>query len=207
MGSLSFAAQYQQAPVAEDGNLIKWSWFQFYDAPPQRMTTDRLIISWDTASSTKELASYSAAVVLQVRRETVYLLEVVRERLEYPDLRRRVMQLHQKWRNAFGSCSLLIENRGSGIGLIQDLRREHINAVPINPEGDKIIRMNNQTGRLEAGSVWLPRCAPELEEFRRELCSFPGGRHSDQVDAFSQALNWAFAPRTQVRMFGALGGY
>lgn len=82
------------------------------------MTTDRLIISWDTAASTKELASYSAAVVLQVQRETVYVLEVVRERLEYPDLRRRAIQLHDKWRNAFSSYSLLIENKGSGMGLI-----------------------------------------------------------------------------------------
>ena len=207
MGSLSFAAQYQQAPVAEDGNLIKWSWFKFYDAPPQRMTTDRLVISWDTASSTKELASYSAAVVLQVHGETVYVLELVRERLEYPDLRRRIIQLHQTWRNSFSSYWLLIENKGSGMGLIQELRRDHIHAIPINPEGDKIMRMNNQTGRIEAGSVWLPRCAPWLDEFRRELCSFPGGKHSDQVDAFSQALNRVFAPRTQARMTAVLGGY
>jgi predicted phage terminase large subunit-like protein len=207
MGSTSFAAQFQQTPVAEDGNLIKWSWFKFYDAPPHLISTDRLVISWDTASSTKDLASYSAAVVLLVHRDTVYVLEVVRERLEYPELRRRVIQLHQKWRNALSSYWLLIENKGSGMGLIQDLRREHIHAIPINPEGDKIIRMNNQTGRIEAGSVWLPRSAPWLEEFRRELCAFPGGRHSDQVDAFSQALNRVFAPRTKARMIAVAGGW
>ena len=60
MGSLDFAAQYQQEPVAEGGNLIKWKWFSFYDDPPARQADDRIIISWDTAMSSKELSSYSA---------------------------------------------------------------------------------------------------------------------------------------------------
>ena len=198
MGSMAFAAQYQQQPVTEDGNLVKWAWFRFYDEAPQRMTGDKIIISWDTALSEKELASYSVAVVVQVRGETVYVLDVIRERLEYPELRRKVIALHRQWRSACNDYSLLIENEGSGMGLIQELEREHIHAIAINPEGDKTMRMNNQTGRIEAGSVLLPRRAPWLEDFRRELCAFPGGRHNDQVDAFSQALNRAFEPRRQI---------
>ena len=93
------------------------------------------------------------------------------------------------------------------MGLIQDLKRDHIHAIPINPEGDKIMRMNNQTGQIEAGSVFLPRRAPWLDDFRRELCAFPGGRHNDQVDAFSQALNRAFEPRRQIVTAAVLGGY
>jgi hypothetical protein len=46
MGSLDFAAQYQQEPVAEGGNLIKWDWFQFYDKPPERTPEDRIVVSW-----------------------------------------------------------------------------------------------------------------------------------------------------------------
>ena len=53
MGSMAFAAQYQQEPVTEDGNLVKWSWFRFYDEAPQRMTGDKIIISWDTAHERK----------------------------------------------------------------------------------------------------------------------------------------------------------
>jgi predicted phage terminase large subunit-like protein len=207
MGSMAFAAQYQQEPVTEDGNLVKWSWFRFYDQVPQRMSGDKIIISWDTALSEKELASYSVAVVVQVRGETVYVLDVIRERLEYPELRRKAIALHRQWRNICDGYSLLIENKGSGMGLIQDLEREHIHAIAINPEGDKIMRMNNQTGRIEAGSVMLPRRAPWLEDFRRELCAFPGGRHNDQVDALSQALNRAFEPRRQITMGSVLGLY
>ena len=186
MGSMAFAAQYQQQPVAEEGNVVRWSWFRVYDDPPQRMAGDRILVSWDTALSEKELASYSAAIVVQVRGETVYVLDVVRERLEYPDLRRRAIEVHRKWRNACDGYALLIEDKGSGIGLIQDLKRENIHAIPIKPEGDKAMRLYNTTGRIEAGSVCLPRRAPWLEDFKRELCAFPGGRHDDQVETPSR---------------------
>jgi phage terminase large subunit-like protein len=69
MGSLDFAAQYQQTPVAEGGNLIKWKWFSSYDRPPHREIKDKIILSWDTALSAKELSSYSVCVILQVRDE------------------------------------------------------------------------------------------------------------------------------------------
>ena len=193
MGSLDFAAQYQQEPVATGGNLIKWDWFQFYDKPPARNSKDRIIISWDTALSAKELASYSACVVLQVRGETVHVLDVIRERLEYPDLKRKVIELHRPWRYNVNSCELVIENKGSGMSLIQDLKNgngdDRIYAVAVEPQGDKVMRMNQQTARIEAGSVFLPKHAPWLDEFRRELLAFPAGRYSDQADAFSQALN------------------
>jgi predicted phage terminase large subunit-like protein len=192
MGSLEFAAQYQQEPVAEGGNLVKWKWFRFHDEPPIWKAGDRIIVSWDTAMSGKELASYSVCVVLQIRGNTAFVLDVIRERLEYPDLRRKVIELHRRWGNVGNDYALLIENKGSGMSLIQELKREHIHAIPVDPEGDKVMRMNAQTARIEAGSVSLPRQAHWLDEFRREMLAFPAGRYADQVDAFSQALDRAF---------------
>jgi predicted phage terminase large subunit-like protein len=58
--------------------------------------------------------------------------------------------------------------------------------------GDKVMRMHGQTARIEARSVWLPKQAPWLDEFRREILAFPAGLHSDQVDAFSQPLHRAY---------------
>src|SRR5262245_24857671 len=80
MGSMEFSAQYQQAPVSLGGNLIKWSWFKFYNAPPDPRPGDRLIVSWDTAMSSNQLADFSVCVVLLVRGETVYVLDVTRAR-------------------------------------------------------------------------------------------------------------------------------
>jgi len=167
-------------------------WFSFYDHPPARESSDRIIVSWDTALSAKELASFSACVVLRVRGETAYVLDVFRDRLEYPDLRRKVIELHKRWRNETHNYALVIEKKGSGMSLIQDLEREGMYPIGVDPVGDKVMRMNEQTARIEAGSVWLPSRAPWLGEFRREISAFPRGRHSDQVDAFSQALRRAF---------------
>jgi predicted phage terminase large subunit-like protein len=149
-------------------------------------------VSWDTALSAKDLSSYSACVVAQVRGESVYVLDVFRDRLEYPELKRKVIEFHHRWRSYANDYSLLIEDKGSGMSLIQDLKREHIHAVKVRPKEDKMIRMNAQTARIEAGSVLLPRKAHWLDDFFQEVLAFPASRHTDQIDALSQALNHAF---------------
>ena len=195
MGSMEFSAQYQQAPIPLGGNLIKWDWFKFYNTPPSPRPGDRLIVSWDTAMSSNELADFSACVVLLVRGETVYVLDVTRARLEYPDLKRAVISLHQRWRQTGIAYSLLIEKKGSGLSLLQDLYREGIHAIGVAPDGDKIMRMAAQTASIEAGAVHLPLNAPWLDEFKKEVLSFPKGRHDDQIDALSQGLQRACAPQ------------
>ena len=119
----------------------------------------------------------------------------MRDRLDYPDLRRKVIEVHRRWRYVTSSYALLIENKGSGMSLIQDLKREGIRAIEVKPRGDKIMRMNAHTARIEAGYVHLPRQASWLDEFRKEIMAFPAGKYDDQVDALSQALDRAFRNR------------
>jgi predicted phage terminase large subunit-like protein len=195
MGSLDFAAQYLQAPVPPEGNLIRWRWFNYYDEPPHKVANDEITISWDTALSSKDLSSYSVGMVIQVRRGRFFLLEVIREQLEYPDLRRKVMQVYERWRYACNRCNLLIENKGSGMSLIQDLRQYGIGAIAMDPIGDKVMRMAAQAAKIEAGMVYLPRKASWLTEFQREIMGFPRGNTDDQVDALSQALAYDSRPR------------
>jgi predicted phage terminase large subunit-like protein len=191
MGSMDFSAQYQQEPVPESGNLIKWDWFARFDRLPPIMSTDRIVVSLDTAMSARELADYSACVVLHLKGDTAYVIDVIRDRLEYPDLKRKVLEGHWQWNSAKTQYSLLIENKGSGMSLIQELKRDNVHAIAITPTADKIMRMTAQTPRIESGAVFLPRQASWLEEFRAELIAFPAGRHNDQVDALSQGLQYA----------------
>jgi predicted phage terminase large subunit-like protein len=195
MGSADFAAQYQQQPVPPGGNLIKWSWFRVYDKPPLPDVGDQTIVSWDPAMSAGELSDYSACEVLHVKGEDAYILDVVRERFEFPDLRRKIIEVHRRWKNYTNSYALLIEDKGSGMSLIQDLKTEGIHAIPVKPTADKVMRMNAHTARIEAGCVHLPRLASWLDDFRKELMEFPVGTHDDQVDALSQALDRAFLKR------------
>jgi predicted phage terminase large subunit-like protein len=61
------------------------------------------------------------------------------------------------------------------MSLIQDLIREDIRAIEVKPEGEKIMRMNAHTARIEAGYVHVPRRAAWLDEFRKEIMAFPAG--------------------------------
>jgi predicted phage terminase large subunit-like protein len=85
-----------------------------------------------------------------------FLLDLTRVRLEYPALKRKVIEVHRQW----PSATTLIEDAGSGTSLIQDLKEEKIPVIGIRPQGDKIMRMSAQSAKIEAGAVQLPRDAP-----------------------------------------------
>lgn len=193
IGSLQFSAQYQQSPVPPEGNLIKRDWLRTYDAAPVPGRGIKVVQSWDIATTTDERNDWSACTTWAVKRKDYYLLDVWRGRLEFPDLRRKII------RNALDhrAQTVLIEKTGPGLQLIQDLRQDPTPGFPkpigIVPEGDKRMRMETQTPRFEAGHVLLPKDSPWLATFLEELLAFPRGRHDDQVDSVSQFLKWAWA--------------
>jgi predicted phage terminase large subunit-like protein len=202
MGSAQFSAQYQQCPVPAEGRIVNPNWLRTYDQEPVIGMNDKLIISWDTAMSSSELSNYSACVVGVVKGESIYILQVIRDRLDFPALRRKVIEIYRRWQPAARNCSLLIENKGSGQSLIQQLQHEGIPVVAIQPEGDKIMRLSRNTPRIEGGCVYLPFTAPWLEDFELEISAFPGGAHDDQVDAFSQLLDRVYRPPQNQARFG-----
>ena len=189
MGTLAFSSQYQQRPVPVEGNLVKWSWFRLYAHPPAHDQEGRIVQSWDTASKAGELNDYSVCTTWLMKGDDYYLLDVVRERLEYPFLKKRVIDLARH----FAAHSVLIEEKGSGIQLVQDLRfdKTGIRPIAIKPEADKVTRMSNQSAQIEAGRVILAEAAPWLEDLKAEILAFPNGRFDDQVDSLSQFLGWA----------------
>jgi predicted phage terminase large subunit-like protein len=188
MGSANFSAQYLQEPEPADSDLIKWSWFRTYDKIPGSSGNDEIWQSWDTAIKADELNDYSACVTALVRDRRYYILNVYRARLDYPSLKQQIVRHAQ----AFGDnrARVLIEDKGSGSSLIQDLRHDRlVRPISFEPEGDKVSRLVCQTAVIERGDVFLPETAPWLDEFRKEILQFPNGKHDDQVDALSQFLN------------------
>ena len=188
MGSFNFSAQYQQAPVPLGGNMIKWEWFGFFSERPPRPEGAIIVQSWDTASTTSELASYSVGITAQIDKNgNIWLLDLVRGRWEFPDLLREIGKAAQCHRPR----SILIEDHASGTGLQQTLKGRGLPVIAIKPKGDKVMRMHAHTATLEATKVFLPKDAPWLDELRSEVLAFPRGRHDDQIDALSQLMTWA----------------
>jgi phage terminase large subunit-like protein len=141
-GSLNFSAQYQQAPVAPGGNVIRRDWLRYYATPPARF--DRIIVSWDTASTLSETSDWSAGTVWGAVGLDFYLLEVVRQRLESPELRRAIIALHTRYQAAV----TLIEETELGRALAQDLHRTgHLRSLTFHPERDKLARLLAQAAR------------------------------------------------------------
>ena len=193
LGSMNFSAQYQQRPVPLDGNLVKWAWFKIYDHLPPANKKVRFVQSWDTASKAGELNDYSVCTTWMQLDGHHYLMDVLRERLEYPALKKKAVQMAQR----YNANIVLLEDKGSGTQLCQDLqqdmslRRGHYFSVLARPvDADKVTRMSNQLAIIEEGRVHIPRDIPWLAAFKIEMLSFPGGRHDDQVDSVSQYLNW-----------------
>ncbi len=192
LGTYNFSAQYQQSPVPPGGAMIRWTWFRSYRDLPSRSQNDRIVQSWDTASKAEEINDYSVCTTWLESGNSYYLIDVLRKRLEYPDLKRRVVEEARR----HGADAVVIEDKGSGTHLIQDLGREgDVRPIPIMPEGDKVTRMSAQTAKIEAGYVVLPERASWLQDFQTEVLQFPHGRHDDQVDSLSQFLAWVSRPK------------
>ena len=187
MGTYAFSAQYQQAPVPPEGNIVRWGWFQTYDDLPDPSEVTQRVWSWDTASKADELNDYSVGTLWYVAGSRYYLARVVRRRLEFPSLKKLIVEcaLHEP------SSDILIEDKASGTQLIQDLQQEGlVHPIAVLPEADKVTRMAGQSAKIEAGQVYLPKQAPWLAEFQNEVLAFPNGAHDDQVDSMSQFLAW-----------------
>lgn len=185
VGEYNFNSQYQQSPTSRDGGMVKREWLKFYDSRPRGYST--VAQSWDTACKSGDANDWSVCTTWMVCDGNYYLIHVSRERLNYPDLKRKAVELftlHQP-------DKVYIEDRASGMALIQELKGEGVYCVQSYtpaPGSDKRVRFAAQAMKFESGKVLLPREANWLEAYIAEITGFPGSKYDDQVDSTSQAL-------------------
>jgi predicted phage terminase large subunit-like protein len=187
LGEYNFAAQYLQAPAPLGGGMVRAEWFKTYTADDVPEKFEMVFQSWDTANKPTELSDYSVCTTWGVKEKHLYLLQVIRKRLGYPELKRAVREQAE----LFDPQTILIEDRASGTQLIQELAAEGMYAINrYEPAMDKIMRMHSVTSTIENGFVHVPDKAFWLAEYLHELVTFPKGKNDDQVDSTSQALDW-----------------
>ncbi len=172
-----------------EGGIIRVSWFRRYAHLPREPEAYMRVHSWDTAYKAQQHNDPSVMTSWTVATDGHYLADVFRERMTYPDLRRRVIEFAERDR----PHAVLIEDKASGQSLVQDLRSStQVPVIPIEPDGDKVTRALAVTGMIEAGKVFLPERAPWLLDYELELTLFPTkGVNDDQVDSTTQFLAWA----------------
>jgi predicted phage terminase large subunit-like protein len=186
-GEYHFAGQYQQAPAPLGGGMVKAGWFKTYTDKELPTKFEMVFQSWDTANKPTELSDYSVCTTWGVKQKHIYLLHVLRRRMDYPALKRAVAEQAQ----AFRPKEIIIEDKASGTQLIQELIHEGVHGIRrYEPTMDKIMRLHAVSSTIENGFVHLPEKAEWLTEYLHELTTFPKGKHDDQADSTSQALDW-----------------
>ena len=187
LGEYNFAGQYQQLPVPLGGGLVKTKWLVYLEPHEFPETYDSILQSWDTASKTNQLADFSVCTTWGIKGGKFYLLDVWRQRADFPELKRAVIALFLKYQPQ----TILVEDKSSGTALIQELKESNIYCIKsVIPKGDKAIRLFNKTVLFENGAVNLPAKASWLAEYVHELTSFPTAKYDDQVDSTTQALEY-----------------
>ena len=135
--------------------------------------------SWDTASKGGPNNDWSVCTTwIMTRKQQWYLIDVWRQRVDYPTLKANVQALAKQFR----ARRVLVEDTGAGIGLVQELKSHVPGIIAVKPEGDKASRMAIASAKFEAGQVFLPEQAPWLPDLEAELFAFPGSRYGGGAD-------------------------
>ena len=214
--SFRAAGQLQQRPAAREGEMLLRQWWRFYD-PTIRSKEEwarlpcgkftMVVISVDTPLKDKETSDNVAIQCWGVKGADRYLLDMRLGKMNYPGAKRQIKEMAQWARKAFPTAGhyVLIENAGYGVELIVDLKREltGVQKIPPGPEGSKIQRADSASDALESGNCFLPGIGPpnhpayeetqspaDVVAFINNCALFPNVTHDDDVDSWSQTMNW-----------------
>jgi len=186
VGSYEWSALYDQNPSPPSGSIVQRDWIKYYKFLPSKF--DEVIQSWDFAFDGKEKSSYVVGQVWGRIGADKYLIDQVRDRMNFTESIRALKNMSAKHPRAKAK---LIENKANGPAIISTMKKEISGLIPVQPDGTKVERLYAVTPQFEAGNVYIPdpSTAPWVGDYVEELTSFPSSANDDQVDTTTQALN------------------
>ncbi|HYF37782.1 MAG TPA: hypothetical protein VD994_20945, partial [Prosthecobacter sp.] len=143
-GQRYWSALYLQKPVLDDGNIFKRQHFQEWERskPP---TCDYILMSMDTAFSTKDSADFSAIQIWGIWHyedhtdkgepfwvPNMTLLSALKGRWDFSELVEKAQTCNERYQ----PDAILIEKKASGQSLIQVLRRFGLSVLEYLPDRD-----------------------------------------------------------------------
>jgi len=211
LGEYGSAGQLQQRPTPAGGGILKVEHFKVWphDKPLPQMET--VVQSYDTAFTDSTLNDPTAHTVWGTfrlgKRRCALLLDAWDEHMQYPQLRKKVID---GWHERYGVENklqgvrprkpdvVLIEEKGSGISLLQDLRQSGIPCRGYNPgRASKVARASIAAPILELDCIYIMESRKEPGKFVTwarafvDQCErFPNDENDDYVDTFSQSMIW-----------------
>lgn len=186
MGAAAFSAQYLQDPLPDGSMIVDVQRLHFSDEVMAPESLQFVAMSIDTAVKDHEHCDYSVITVWGYDGQRWGLLDLVRGRFEFPELKGITRATSAKWK----ANRIMIEDSHTGSALWQEIKKDGAKVVALRAEGSKIERLSVGVGRLYSGEIVFPRNASFIEPLISELRAFPNGRHDDIVDSVSQFLVW-----------------
>ena len=213
LGAHRAAGQLQQRPAAREGAILKRSGWRFYPADwledGERHHLPRfsaLVQSWDTAFKDKTTSDYVVGGLWGRVGADLYLLAVRRDRMAMTATKQAIRAMSDlaaaNWPGL--PVRILIEKSANGVEIIEGLKRELRGVTAIVASTSKVARVEAAEPALEGGNIFVPgMAAPDnpsgyneaktpafTQQLIEECAVFPNGQHDDQVDMFTQAVNW-----------------
>jgi len=195
---------YAEIIDPEDYGIVKRSWFRLWDANKPFPQFIYVLQSYDCAYTDRTSNDPTACSVWGVFRPSddspmcVMLIDCWEDYLAYPDLRPKIID---EYGSIYGEPGkkvdlVLVEDKASGISIIQDLQRAQVPVRAYNPgRADKTQRLHLVANIIAHGRVYIPesvvhRGQPRdwAEPLVSQVCSFPEAEHDDLTDTMSQAL-------------------
>lgn len=195
LGTYATAGQLQQRPTPRGGGVLKSEWFGRYRVLPKIV---KRRIYGDTAQKTAERNDYSVFECWGLGEDgKIYLIDMIRGKWEAHELDKKALDFWSKHKpyDEFKSCPLTkmkIEDKTSGTGLIQNLKKKGIPVEGIPRTKDKLTRAYDGQPFLEAGLVVVPEDAPFTSDLCDETDKFTkddSHLHDDQIDPMLDAIN------------------
>jgi predicted phage terminase large subunit-like protein len=187
IGSRDWAGLYQQRPSPAEGAIFMRNWWQYWKEARHPSFFEEIIQSWDCTFKDTDGTDYVVGQVWGRRGADRYLLDQVRDRMNFPKTVDAIKKLKAKWPS---TGAVLIEDTANGPAVIATLKHDIPGLIPVKPEGGKVVRAQAVTAQIEAGNVYLP--SPEIAawvgDFIEECAAFANGKYDDQVDCMTQAL-------------------
>ena len=203
VGVRAFASLYQQRPSPEGGGMFRRKDFRYFTddgdhyvlhAPEGKnfrvlKAHCRAFQTADTAMTERQTSDYTVITTFVLTPQNhLLVLDVARDRLEIPDQWPYVQAAVRRGKQLDGYRWLAVEDKGSGIGMIQLARKLGMPIRALKANTDKVTRATPASVWYENGMVYHRTGAVWLDAFEHELQAFPNGAHDDQVDTVAYAV-------------------
>ena len=203
IGEREFTSLYQQRPQLESGGIFRRQYFQYfeiienryiefvdYSGEKEKKYRIDVLDTWcfqtiDPAMTVSRTADDTALGTFLVDKNfNIFLFDLYLDQIEVPEQWNLIMQYKNRYNPKFQG----IENKASGIGLLQKAKADGVSTIKeLKADTDKVTRAISISTMMENRKVFFYSGLPNLLKLEEQLLKFPNASHDDAVDIMSYA--------------------